>query len=126
MAHKLNSFVGQYGNVKECEDWTTVELQRFQALMLMLKSPELDDLYQSSDDRRALRGDEQEHGNRWERLSTLAVTSLRLSEMRLQMSWLFLCCHTRSILVTARNTRYVMSTSNKCPAKIATRMLTFL
>jgi len=74
MAQKLNSFVGQYGNVKECEDWTTVELQRFQALMLMLKSPELDDLYQSSDDRRALRGDEQEHGNRWERLSTLAVT----------------------------------------------------
>lgn len=74
MAQKLNSFVSQYGNAKECEDWTTVELQRFQALMLMLKSPELDDLYQSSDDRRALRGDEQEHGNRWERLSTLAVT----------------------------------------------------
>merc|ERR1712194_895398 len=56
-----NSFVGQYGNVKECEDWTTVELQRFQALMLMLKSPELDDLYQSSDDRRALRGEEKMH-----------------------------------------------------------------
>jgi len=74
MAETLNSFVRQYGNVKECSDWTTEELQRFQALMMMLRSGELNELYLAADDTRALRGDEDEHGQRWERLNSLAQT----------------------------------------------------
>merc|ERR1712201_6820 len=62
MAETLNGFVRQYGDVKECADWTTEELQRFQGLMLMLRSTELNNLYLESDDTRALRGDEDEHG----------------------------------------------------------------
>lgn len=72
MAETLNSYVRQYGNVKECAEWTTHELQRFQALMLMLRSTELNDIYVDGDDTRALRGDEDEHGQRWERLNALA------------------------------------------------------
>jgi len=74
MAETLNGFVRQYGNVKECSHWTTEELHRFQALMLMLRSGELNDLYSSADDTRALRGDEDEHGQRWEKLNALAHT----------------------------------------------------
>lgn len=74
MAEKLNGFVRGYGNAKECSEWTTTELQRFQALMLMLRSRELNDVYDSADDTRALRGTEDEHGQRWEKLTTLAET----------------------------------------------------
>jgi hypothetical protein len=74
MAARLNGFVAQYGNVKECHKWTTLELQRFQALMLMLRSSELNKVYAASDDKRVLRGDEQEHGARWEHLTALAST----------------------------------------------------
>merc|ERR1712039_451545 len=42
--------------------------------MLMLRSSELDEVYSTANDRRALRGDEQEHGDRWERLTALATT----------------------------------------------------
>merc|ERR1719201_670171 len=38
----------------------------------MMRSPEIDGLYQSTADRRKLRGDEHAHGERWERLSALA------------------------------------------------------
>jgi len=72
MAGKLNSIVSQYGNTKECAEWTAEELQRFQLIMLLLKSPELNDVYQGGSDRRAMRGDEHEHGARWEELITLA------------------------------------------------------
>jgi len=74
MAETLNGFVRQYGNAKECTDWTTEELQRFQGLMLMLRSTQLNELYMSADDTRALRGDEDEHGQRWEKLNSLAQT----------------------------------------------------
>lgn len=74
MAEKLNGFVREYKNVKECSEWSTHELQRFQALMMMLRSSELNNVYASSDDSRALRGDEQEHGERWEKLNDLAQT----------------------------------------------------
>jgi len=72
MTEKLNSIVSQYGNTKECAEWTAEELQRFQLIMLLLKSPELDEVYQGGSDRRAMRGDEHEHGARWEELITLA------------------------------------------------------
>jgi len=72
MAETLNGFVRQYGNVKECSEWTTEELQRFQALMLMLRSTDLNDVYVEADDTRAMRGDEDAHGQRWEKLNALA------------------------------------------------------
>jgi len=72
VTQSLNNFVRQYKNVKECSEWTTLELQRFQAMMMMLKSAELNDLYMASGDARALRGDEDTHGFRWERLNNLA------------------------------------------------------
>jgi len=72
MAEKLNSFVRAYGNSKECREWSAQELQKFQATLLLMRAPEMDDVYSSTSDRRQLRGNEEEHGSRWERLSSLA------------------------------------------------------
>jgi hypothetical protein len=72
MSEKLNSIIKQYGNTKECAEWTAVELQRFQLVMMLMKAPELDELYQDGNDRRAMRGDEDAHGKRWEELLNLA------------------------------------------------------
>merc|ERR1712167_349351 len=72
MSEKLNSIVRQYGNAKECAEWTAEELQRFQLVMLLLKAPELDEVYQAGSDRLAMRGDEEAHGKRWEELLNLA------------------------------------------------------
>jgi len=73
MSEKLNSFLKQYPSTKECQDWKVEELQQFQTLMLMLRAPEVDDVYRTTSDRRALRGDEAAHGKRWERLTELAA-----------------------------------------------------
>jgi len=72
MASRLNSYLKEYENVKECAQWTTEELQRFQTLMLLMKSPELDGHYDAAVDRRAMRGDEKHHGEKWEKLIKLA------------------------------------------------------
>merc|ERR1712072_1560024 len=48
------------------------ELQQFQTLMLMMRAPEMDDVYRTTSDRRQLRGDEEAHGKRWEELMKLA------------------------------------------------------
>merc|ERR1712066_45769 len=42
-------------------------------MLLLLKDPMLDELYQATPDRRQLRGDVNEHGQRWEKLSKLAA-----------------------------------------------------
>jgi len=72
MSEKLNGFLKQYPNTKECQDWKVEELQQFQTLMLMMRAPEVDDVYRTTSDRRALRGDEAVHGKRWEHLTELA------------------------------------------------------
>jgi hypothetical protein len=72
MADKLNGFLRKYPNTKECNEWKVKELQQFQTLMLMMRSPEIDDVYRTTSDRRKLRGDEQAHGQRWEQLTELA------------------------------------------------------
>lgn len=72
MTEKLNAIISQYGNSKECAEWTAEELQRFQLIMLLLKAPELDEVYNDGSDRRAMRGSEQEYGARWEDLLSLA------------------------------------------------------
>merc|ERR1712139_296371 len=41
---------------------------------MMVKSTELNNLYMASDDKRSLRGSEDEHGLRWERLNQVAAT----------------------------------------------------
>lgn len=72
MSEKLNSFIKQYGNAKECSEFAAEELQRFQLIMMLLRAPELDAIYQDGSDRRALRGDEDAHGKRWEELLNVA------------------------------------------------------
>merc|ERR1719498_394222 len=72
MSKKLNGFLKGYRSTKECSEWTAKELKQFQTLLLMLKTPELDEVYGKTSDRRQLRGDEQAHGERWERLEQLA------------------------------------------------------
>lgn len=72
MSGKLNRFLRAYRNVKECANWTVEELQELQAKMLMLRAPQLDDVYKSAEDRRQLRGDVEAHGKRWENLSRLS------------------------------------------------------
>merc|ERR1712137_8221 len=73
MSNKLNSFMNKYPSARECDQWKAAELQQFQALILLMRAPEMDDLYRVTDDRRQLRGDESDHGERWERLSKLAA-----------------------------------------------------
>merc|ERR1712217_778127 len=73
MSNKLNGFMRKYPSAKECHQWKAAELQQFQALILLMRAPEMDELYRTTDDRRQLRGDETEHGERWERLSKLAA-----------------------------------------------------
>lgn len=72
MSNKLNGFLTKYPTTKECDQWRAEELQQFQTLMLMMRSSEMDDVYRASGDRRQLRGDESEHGERWEQLTKLA------------------------------------------------------
>merc|ERR1712046_231988 len=43
MSEKLNGFLKQYPNTKECDQWKVEELQQFQTLMLMMMAPEMDD-----------------------------------------------------------------------------------
>merc|ERR1712216_145791 len=82
MAETLNGFVRQYGNVKECSEWSTEELQRFQAMMLMIRSTELNNVYVEADDSRALRGDVDDHGSRWEELNALAQDIVGAAEVQ--------------------------------------------
>jgi len=72
MTEKLNGFLKQYPNTKECDQWKVEELQQFQTLMLMMRATEIDDVYRTTSDRRQLRGDEQAHGDRWAKLTELA------------------------------------------------------
>merc|ERR1712232_439767 len=73
MSNKLNGFMRKYPSAKECDQWKVPELQQFQALVLLMRAPEMDELYRTTDDRRQLRGDENDHGERWQRLSQLAA-----------------------------------------------------
>eukprot|EP00811_Abedinium_folium_P025183 NODE_3581_length_2015_cov_40.116525.p1 GENE.NODE_3581_length_2015_cov_40.116525~~NODE_3581_length_2015_cov_40.116525.p1 ORF type:complete len:524 (+),score=54.19 NODE_3581_length_2015_cov_40.116525:125-1696(+) len=72
MARKLNKFLVKYGSTKECRNWTVEELQQFQAVLLLSRLPEFDDVYQTAGDRRKLRGSVEEHGGRWQALTALA------------------------------------------------------
>jgi len=74
MSDTLNGFLKRYPNTKECSEWKAEELQEFQTLMLMMRSPEIDSVYRTTNDRRQLRGDESAHGKRWEELTELAST----------------------------------------------------
>jgi len=74
MATTLNSLLRKgYPEAKECAEWSDEELKKFQLMMLLLRSNELNDVYSSSEDGRAMRGDEHEHGARWEKLSEMAT-----------------------------------------------------
>jgi len=64
-AASLNKFLRAYKNVKECSQWTVQELHHFQIRLFTLRSSELDDVYQSANDRRRLFGDLQAHLERW-------------------------------------------------------------
>jgi len=72
MSMKLNRFLRTFKGAKECTHWSTAELQKFQAVMLMLRAPEMDDIYKSASDNRQLRGDVEAHRERWDRHATLA------------------------------------------------------
>jgi hypothetical protein len=67
-SQKLNTFLRAYENVKECRLWTASQLQEFQARIFMLRAPELDNVYATTDDRRRLVGDLPPHFERWEKL----------------------------------------------------------
>merc|ERR1712187_547366 len=55
MAQTLNSFLRKgYPEVRECAEWSDEELKKFQLMLLLLKSSELNDVYSASEDRRAM------------------------------------------------------------------------
>merc|ERR1711924_77825 len=72
MTVKLNGFLKAYPNTKDCKSWSTSELQQLQLRMLQLRSSELDEVYQASDDNRQLRGDANLHLQRWEMLRNVS------------------------------------------------------
>lgn len=76
MSDKLNVFLHKYKNWKECREWTVDELQRFQLQVLALRAPELDAVYQETNDLRKLLGDADVYMKHWKALRNTS------SEMR--------------------------------------------
>jgi len=72
MSEKLNRHLRVFQGAKECHLWTADELVQFQAGVMSLKTSEMDKVYQSTSDRRALRGDIDEHRARWLRHAATA------------------------------------------------------
>jgi len=74
MTAKLNSVLKEYENVRECASWTLSELHQFQFQLLKIRSPELDEVYQSTDDNRRLAGDAAFYAQKWSLLSNVSAS----------------------------------------------------
>jgi len=72
MAAKLNRVLGEYKSAKRCESWTLQELQQFQLRILDLRAPELDEVYQLTDDNRKLSRDAKAHTVHWESFQNIS------------------------------------------------------
>lgn len=82
MSSQLNSWLLKHApNSRECDEWTVDELQHLQMTILQLRDPELDEIYQSSQDNRRLRMPV-ELAKEWAELNTLAAQDPELARIR--------------------------------------------
>merc|ERR1712054_622172 len=67
--------------VRPCDEWSPEELQRFMLYLNEHRSPELQEIYKSSNDRRALvRGSSKEYKEHWGKLNEVVVAHPHLLE----------------------------------------------
>lgn len=71
----------QAPNSKRCEDFEVAELQRIQMTLFMLRDPQLDDVYQQSQDKRRMPKDVAAMSKEWEELNAEAAANPELARM---------------------------------------------
>lgn len=82
MSAKLNQWLlKQAPNSKRCEDFEVAELQRIQMTLFMLRDPQLDDVYQQSQDKRRMPKDVAAMSKEWEELNAEAAANPELARM---------------------------------------------
>lgn len=75
MSQTLNTYLTRHApNSKNCDAWTVEELQELQMQLLMLRDPNLNDLYHETDDNRKMSKDIEEIVQQWNELNVLAAT----------------------------------------------------
>lgn len=77
MSSSLNKWLLKHApNSRSCDEWTVEELQKLQHFLLFLRDPQLDALYQSTQDKRALAVDQE-----WALLNELAAKDPELARI---------------------------------------------
>lgn len=80
MSSTLNDFLLRHApNSKECDQWTVEELQELQLSLLMLRDPQLNDVYLDTSDRRHIKADVETIVAEWEELNQKAATDPELA-----------------------------------------------
>jgi len=73
MSHTLNAHLrANNPSTRECDLWAVEELQQLQVLMIILRDPALDDVYNKSADNRRIRHNMHEMVTQWETINHLA------------------------------------------------------
>ena len=82
MSSTLNQWIlKEVPKSRKCEDYTVEELQRIQLTLLMLRDPQLDDIYQQSQDNRRIQKDVAAMAKEWEELNAEAAKDPELARM---------------------------------------------
>lgn len=75
MSDTLNKYLVSHApKSRNCDEWTTEQLQQLQIALLMTRDSELNDLYHETDDNRKITKDIQSLVQEWEELNKLAAT----------------------------------------------------
>jgi hypothetical protein len=82
MSETLNGWLLQRApNSRECDAWTVEELQQLQFQLFALRDPQLDEVYQSTDDNRRLLSNQDEIAREWDELNALAASDPELARI---------------------------------------------
>merc|ERR1712241_1289627 len=82
MSQTLNGWLLRHApNSKECDAWTVQELQALQMQLLVLRDPQLNNVYQDTRDTRQLPVDLAETKREWDELNNLAKSSPELQRI---------------------------------------------
>jgi len=82
MSSTLNGWIlKQVPKSRKCEDFTVQQLQQIQLTLFMLRDPQLEDIYQQSQDNRRIQRDIANMSKQWEELNTEAAHDPELARM---------------------------------------------
>jgi len=82
MSQTLNAHLKRNNpSTKECEMWAVEELQEFQVLMMLLRDPALDSIYQNKTDNRRIRRAVDDLKDEWNQINSLASKDQELARM---------------------------------------------